>query len=193
MSYAYDVFISYTRRGEAGDWVRNHFEPRLRGWLDQSMVEAPRIFWDRDIETGQTWPITLRTALAQSRVLVPVLTMPYFRSAWCVAELNTMIAREQMLALRSAENADGIIYPVRFFGEGFPDPIPAIQYEDMSEWAYPNVGFQEAVKYMDFVDAVRAFASKLAQRLPQAPDWHPDWPVRMPEPAAMTEVPVPRL
>jgi hypothetical protein len=199
LSYQYDIFISYTRGGVTGEWVRNHFEPGLRGWLELAMVEQPRIFWDPDIGTGQTWPETLRTALARSRVIVPVLTYPYFRSTWCIAELNTMIAREQILHLRTADRLDGLIYPVRFHGEDFPPPIPTIQYRDMSAWAYPDPGFRQSTDYMGFVDEIKGFAAELAARIPQTPAWAEDWPERIPQTPPLTElapvgnVAVPRL
>jgi hypothetical protein len=188
VSYQYDIFVSYTHGGEAGEWVRNHFEPRLRGSLELYMASEPRIFWDRDIEAGALWPDTLREALLRSRFIVPVFSHPYFRSRWCVAELNTMIAREDALG-----GPTKLVYPVKFFGEGFPDEIEAIEYEDLSTWAYPSSGFQHSERYLDFTDAVRAFSGRLAQRLPNAPEWADGWPVRLPEVAPRREVAVPRL
>jgi hypothetical protein len=199
LSYEYDIFISYTRGGVTGEWVRNHFEPGLRGWLELTMLEQPRIFWDPDIGTGQTWPNALRSALARSRIIVPVLTYPYFRSEWCRAELNTMIARERALNLRTGQDLDGLIYPVRFHGEDFPPTIRTLQYRDMSRWAYAEPGFRETSLYLGFVDAIKAFAAELADRLPAAPDWAADWPECLPEAPPLTElaplsqVAVPRL
>jgi hypothetical protein len=157
------------------------------------MPVAPQIFWDPDISPGDQWPAALRDALARSRILVPVFTNPYFRSSYCLAELNTMIARENALALRARGSSQGIIYPVRFYGDDYPETIREIQWVDMSDWAYPDVSFRETVQYIGFVDAVRAFATKLAHCLPLAPEWAPDWPERLPEPTPLTEIPLPRL
>jgi hypothetical protein len=192
LSYHYDIFISYTRRGEAGEWVRNHFKPRLEGWLEQAMEVAPSIFWDRDIESGQVWPDALREALSRSRIIVPVLSHPYFRSRWCLAELNTMIARAQVLGPNGVPT-ERIIRPVRFYGDGFPEPMGQMQYEDMQEWAVPQRVFETTAPYVDFVRAVQTFAGKVAGCLPQAPPWDANWPVRMPEPAPLATIEVPRL
>lgn len=187
MNYRYDIFISYTRGGEAGDWVRNHFQPQFKGWLEQTMPSQPAIFWDRDIDVGQSWPTALREALAHSRIVVPVVTHPYFRSEWCLAELNTMIARAALVA-DIGVGPEQIIKPVLFFGEGFPEPIASLQYADMRKWAYPAPVFQQTAAWIPFLDAVKAFAGTVADSLPQAPPWDPHWPVRMGQPAPLAEV-----
>ena len=192
MSYDYDIFISYTRGGHAGEWVRNHFQPQLKGWLDQTMDRHPAIFWDPDIQPGEQWPATLRHALAHSRIIVPVLNAPYFRSEWCLAELNTMIARAAVLADADVTPRQ-LIQPVRFAGEDFPEPIPSLQYKDMEEWAYPGLVFQQTVQWLAFVDAVRDFARSIKAVLATSPPWAPDWPVRTPPPPALTEIELVRL
>ncbi len=190
MSYEYDIFVSYTRAGVAGDWVRNYFHGELRGWLEETMETPPRIFWDRDIETGQNWPQKLQDALARSRFLVPVFTHTYFRSQWCMSEFDTMAAR-----CEDAGDA-ALIFPVRFHGDRaqFPERARSIQDTDMRDWAYTTRGFADTSKYLDFVDAVKALCQAIAAAVPHAPAWSADWPTLQVTPTAPAPmVVVPRL
>lgn len=195
MAYEYDIFLSYRRRNPVRAWVQEQFHPQLAQWLSESMAEEPRIFIDEGIETGETWPETLRHALAHSCLLVPVLSPPYFRSSWCQAELDTMFLRERLLGLRTAENRAGLILPVRFHdGEHFPSHVRQMRPENFSDWAYGAPYFSNSEHHIGFVEAVKRFAMRLARRLPEAPAWQQDWPVSLPEPTPVPRAtPLPRL
>src|SRR5688572_8465137 len=96
--YAYDVFLSYHCKEPVLGWVREQFQPTLEEWLTQELARDAKIFLDAtDIGTGDTWPVRLQHALQRSRVLVPVFSPTYFRRPWCVAELYSMRAREDLL------------------------------------------------------------------------------------------------
>ena len=95
--YKYHIFISYRRAGEAGEWVHNHFFPVLKGRLESMLPEEPKIFIDENIEKGSKWPEKLAQALHQSRCMIAVWSPGYFRSTWCVAEWETLLARERTI------------------------------------------------------------------------------------------------
>jgi hypothetical protein len=72
MSYVWDVFISYRRRGNMTDWVRNHLSPVLQNCLEDEMDRPPQVFVDEKLEVGQYWPDGLERVLARSRYLLAV-------------------------------------------------------------------------------------------------------------------------
>jgi hypothetical protein len=124
LSYRYDVFLSYRRSwpGNAGRWVRNHFHRLLVDCLSDQLDWEPKVFFDLEAETGSHWPSMLEDALLHSKMLVGVWSPPYFRSAWCLAEWKTMLAREQIVA---PARPAGLVYPVVFSDkDNFP---PAAQ------------------------------------------------------------------
>jgi hypothetical protein len=54
--------------------------------------------------------------------MIPVWSPGYFTSAWCVAELRTMLKREHILLLSTEENPGGLVFPIKFSdGKFFPD------------------------------------------------------------------------
>src|SRR3954452_7815046 len=97
MPYRWDVFISYRRTQNVTGWVRNHLCPVLRRCLEDEMDRVPQVFVDDHLEVGQYWPDALEEVLATSRSLLAVWSPPYFTSAWCVAEWQSMRARERVL------------------------------------------------------------------------------------------------
>src|SRR5271157_4467432 len=97
MPYMHDIFLSYTNRDPVGPWVRNHFHRLLKSWLSNYWGQEPEIFIDRDLETGVRWPDALREHLLHSKLVVAVLSPPYFRSRWCLAEWQSMLNRQENL------------------------------------------------------------------------------------------------
>lgn len=182
-NYLYDVFISYRRRSPVGDWVRNHFYPLVSDWLPQVMPYNPKIFIDFDeIETGQDWPLRLQQALGGSKCLLAVWSADYFRSAWCVAEWKSMMQRESILGLRTADNPLGLIYPVVFFdGEHFPEAARRLQQRDLSRWSNPYPSFKDTQDYLALTAEVKEVAADLWGIVKVVPPWQPDWPLELPE------------
>jgi len=133
--YEYDIFISYRRRQPVMDWMRYHFYPMLNERLPDCLPYTPNVFIDWNIETGAEWSAELSRALKRSRCLVAIWSAEYFRSAWCLAEWQTMRERERILGLRSESNPAGLIYAVRFSdGKYFPQEARSIQYRDLGKW-----------------------------------------------------------
>ena len=119
MSYQYDVFFSYKRRGLTLDWTRQ-VKNRFELWLAEEFADrAPKVFVDEEcIEAGDVWPDKLRNALRHSRCMVSVLSTTYFQSSRCVSEWKTFAERQ-----RITNRIDpGLIASLKFHdGEYFPE------------------------------------------------------------------------
>lgn len=176
--YLYDVFISYRHRQPMHDWVYHHFQPLLQQWLPDFMPYDPSIFIDLNIEAGVEWPAKLRQALLMSRCLLAVWSPQYFRSKWCLAELQAMLQREQQLGLRSDQNPSGLIYAVLYNGaEYLPPDVRAIQYRDLSKWNAPYPVFQETTRFLEFDSQMQLLCQELSKMIQSAPPWQASWPV----------------
>jgi hypothetical protein len=193
--YEYDLFLSYKRAGDVPAWVTNHFYPVLRNALTDLLPSPPRIFLDTEQEVGVRWPDNLARALQRSRYLLAVWTVPYFQSAWCMAEWKTIQRREQILGWGTQQNPLGLVYPVIFAdGDNFPEEARIVQARrDLSRWAIPLPGFKETPTYIEFYQAMRDVAVTLAARLDDVPAWQPNWPVIRPKPNLLGRLPQPIL
>jgi hypothetical protein len=192
--YQIDVFISYRRNGTVQSWVRNHFAPRLQQCLADNLDYEPEVFLDEQVETGVHWPHRLANALRHTRILVPVWSAQYFRSAWCLAEWRSMTERERLLGLCTPEQPQGLIYPIVFAdSENFPDEARQRQARDLREWNVPDLQYQQTEAWIELHRQIRAIAIELAHLLPQVPAWRPDWPLVHPTPALTPPTPMPRF
>ncbi|HXU32279.1 MAG TPA: toll/interleukin-1 receptor domain-containing protein [Thermoanaerobaculia bacterium] len=194
MAYDYDVFISYSHRGSVVQWLRNHFHPTLMDCLADTMPRDPQVFVDFEQETGVHWPHNLTQALLRSRYLLAILSPPYFRSPWCLAEWHTMRERERLTGLRSASNPRGLIHAVSYAdGEHFSDDARLTQWHEMNRWAIPVPVFRETREFVIFYQEMRKLAADLAKQIERAPDWQSEWPVIRPEPEPALVASLPRL
>jgi hypothetical protein len=193
MSYEWDVFLSYPRKGNSGDWVRNHFHSELVGALDQELVDQPNVYFDQNQAPGVHWPNHLRRALLRSKVLVAVWSPPYFRSPWCLAEWSSMRAREQHLRL-AGNTGHELVYPVVFWdGQNFPREARETMWHDLSEFSLPSPEFSKTTAYVDFQRRIQRVAAEVAARLKAAPPWEAGWPVELPELDVAPAFALPRL
>ena len=69
--YEYDLFLSYGREGDVGEWVRNHFHDRLRNCLSSEFPRPVRIFFDVEQEPGTHWRKNIARALQRSHLWWP--------------------------------------------------------------------------------------------------------------------------
>lgn len=193
--YEYDVFISYPRRGNAQNWLLNHFYPRLVECLVDETVPAPKIFIDKEMPRGVHWPAQLEKALRHSKIMLAVLSAPYFTSKWCMAEWGNMQAREEVLGLASPQRPQGLIYPVRYSdSNSFEEEGRQRSWWDFKGLDNPDKVFQESRDWIPFHQRVRQCAQDLAELLKQVPPWRPDWPVvERPDPVLPPPPPLPRF
>jgi hypothetical protein len=195
--YEYDFFLSYPVDSTAGTWVRNHFLPVLREGLEE-VGAAPTLFCWLENESGVIWPVRLKQALTRSRIMIAVLTPPYFfKSSWCPYEWYTM-AKRQEAALRNGARLDAtnsLITPVLFSdGQSLPEDARVVSSKDFRTWAYPDSVFRNTTSFLAFRDAVRQLADELiSRRLPLAPPWSAEWPEVEPPPLAAPRAALPRL
>jgi len=194
-SYDYDVFLSYRRKPPVSEWVHNHFKLQLESWLAESAPFEPRIFVDTDqIDTGAEWPAKLRQALARSCIMVCVWSPSYFRSRWCLAEPRTMQERERLLNMRTDDNPEGLIFPLRYHdGEHFPPDVASIEYLDVSAVNHPALSFRDTAQFMSLIERVQELADGLSNALQRVPVRSDAWPVITPEPGPAPVVALPRL
>jgi hypothetical protein len=182
--YEWDIFLSFPRAGGAFAWVCNHFYPVLEETLTDVIGKSPRIFRYTEQENGLAWEANIVRALQRSCYLISVWGPTYFRSAWCLAEWESISQREQLLGMRTVQNPRGLVYPVIYLdGKNLPPEAQAIfrnSTADLSEWAVPMPQFRETREYLPFYQAMRQVARELRDLLPQAPPWQEGWPVVTP-------------
>jgi hypothetical protein len=184
MTYKWDVFISYRGTSNVTGWVRNHLHPVLRNCLEDELVRTPSVFVDNRMDVGTYWPDELAQALSRSRYLLAVWSPQYFTSHWCVAEWQSMLARERVLGIPNSSETVGLVYPVVYSdGASFPSEAGAVQCRfDFSQYGYPYEQFGKSEAYLDFHAKVQTMAVDLAKRIESAPTWQPDWPMLRPDP-----------
>lgn len=184
--YEWDVFLSYSRSGESGRWVRELFYPTLKKWLDQYAKKPPKIFYDINAtaDSGQ-WPQALRMGLLRSRLMISVVTPAYFAaSPWCRAEWESMRARERKERIATEGKAgDVLIYTIAFANpNGLPVEVKKRNVADFTAWNAYEEYFKTTVDFRDFTNAVQALVSTVVDRIEnnRVPAFDAGWPVRIP-------------
>jgi hypothetical protein len=182
--YEYHVFISYRRGGgDAPDWVRNHFHPRLQRLLDDNVDYDVKIFLDDSVPVGGKWPQEARDALQRTRILIPVCSPKYFRDEWCLAEWHTMAKREELVAKDASVKAGRLIYPVIFSdSENFPTYAHERRMRSFRDWNQPYPQYQNTDEYLGFNREMERMVQDLVGILSRVPPWSPEWPVETPPP-----------
>ena len=180
--YKFDIFLSYPRRRPhiIATWVTRYFYPQLWEFLALKMGRDPSFFIDVEIDKGSNWPSRIESALLRSRCLVAIWAPTYFRSEWCVAEWQSMLARQK--GLLAEESRDyRLIYPIKFSdGEHFWEEAQATAWDDLSEWAYACKGFEDSDAFFTFQKKINKIAEDLKDMIDEAPGWRRDWPVLKP-------------
>ncbi|MBN2089924.1 toll/interleukin-1 receptor domain-containing protein [candidate division KSB1 bacterium] len=176
MAYKYDVFLSYPH-GLAEQWVVNYFLTLFKWHLEGSLGRSPEIFIDREgIASGDSWPLRLKKAISLSRSLVAIWTPSYFRSKWCMHEINLMLRRETDEGFRTPENPDGLILPVCISdGQTFPEFAKNIQYSDFRDFMLIGPAFEQSIIYIEFQKKIRGWSEDVADAIEHAPAWKASW------------------
>jgi hypothetical protein len=193
--YKYDLFISYCRYGSVQKWLLNHFYKKLCECLDDQYGPRLRVFMDREMERGEHWPFSMQNALRHSKIMIQMLTPKYFESRWCMAELRSMEAREQLLGLAGSEISQGLIYPILYSdSDNFPIEERRRSWEDFKEFANPDPPYQQSVEFVHFHKKVTKLAADLVKLIQQVPEWRPDWPLlEIPDPVLIPPPQIPRF
>ncbi|TDP94987.1 TIR domain-containing protein [Labedaea rhizosphaerae] len=194
--YEFDVFISYSQRGSAQKWLKNHFLAKLEDCLADQGAQSPRVFWDRTMHKGVHWPSQLQKALHRSKIMIAVLTPLYFTSPWCMAELRSMYAREQLLGLADTARPQGLIYPILYSdSQNFPAEESLHRaWWDFKALATPEPVFQESRDWHSFHLLVSKFAEDVVDLLNEVPPWRADYPlIDPPDPLLQPPPKLPRF
>lgn len=174
--YQYDVFVSYPHVEGHERWVQKVFIEKLRPYLTNALGRTAKIFSDRSgIESGDEWPEQLKYALAHSRVIVPVWSVEYFNSKWCMAECSVFRHRENKCGFRRSNNAAGLIHPVRLYdGENYPPFAKRVQAGiDCNDYNHLTEEHTRLEVYVKLVEIIRGWAPQLADGVRRAPAWKP--------------------
>jgi len=112
MGYEYDAFVSYKRGFPFGDWVHETFLPLFEPLLVNALNQpSAKVFVDTaEIRPGESWPISLKNALAHSRCLVAIWSPSYFHSESCKRELSVLLRRERQEGYRTLQKPNGLIW-----------------------------------------------------------------------------------
>lgn len=193
--YIYDLFISYRCDNAVEAWVEKYLYPDLFERLRDELPYVPKIFCEKNTIKGEKRNDRSRDALKCSRMLLPVLTTPYFGCPFCIAELDTILAREECLGLGGIKLTGGLIYPVKFSdGDYFREDIRRIEQRNMKKWALHADAFKETRMYVGFQSEVQHIAEDVVLMIKKSPPFDPTWPViepgnRLSHPAESMEVP----
>lgn len=198
MSYEHDIFLSYSRKGEWPDWVREKFLPLLRHWLGEELGREPGIFFDQEMEAGQAWPHRLRLAVARSRIVVPLWSRMYFASDWCLREMSLMVARERQHGFGVAGDPGRLVVPAAIHdGDDFPpSATDGNQFFPLQEVANVRIA-RESVLHERFSDRIRGWAPSIRHAIERSPACDEAWETidceaimrefRLPSPAQTTQ------
>jgi hypothetical protein len=161
MSYKYDVFISYSHNEAQRWWVQSVFLDRFEAYLTNALGWTPEVFSDRTgIESGDAWPERLKSALAYSKVLVPIWSVEYFESSWCKAECAVIRYRAQKLAYGTLGDPRGLIHPVRLYdGQHYPTFAKKTQSKDFNRFNRVGKAFLDTSTYLDLQDELEEWTN----------------------------------
>ena len=151
------------------------FLPKFELWLGEELSETPKIFLDQNMEPGSDWPITLANALADSYVLVPLWTKPYFTSSWCLAELSHMLDRQKSFFGEATPDKCLILPATIYDGDDIPDYAANITRVSLNENADPWT-VKGSQTEEDLSKQIRAWAPAIAHAIERcAPEHDPKW------------------
>ncbi len=190
MTYHYTVFLSYHRAlrvgqlGElefsaAGEWVRCVLKPLLTQWLPEYVPDAT-IAFDGDLPAGTCSRDGIRDMLQRSACMVAVWSMPYFASAWCRAEWQSMLARER------AEKCGELVIPVVFCdGDHFDDDAKERTQSPAAYGLQPfttmGPGYKTSKRFEQLQEQIKLLCDEIRRRSGGAPPFRDDFPWTSPD------------
>jgi hypothetical protein len=190
MGYRFEVFVSYRREGSVHEWVRQFFYPQLKERLLVQFPTTVAVFFDEvSLPAGaRTWP-AISQALGATKLLVPVLTPNYFGSDWCKAEYDSIVWRQQQLAI---PNDASIMVPVKFSGQrDWPFRPHGISCFDFSSVAYTGEAFKQSPKFLEFESLMMDLVDEITARITAYNYAHdPSWKIFDPTHSGGPESPI---
>jgi hypothetical protein len=176
--YEYDIFISFPRESHHALWVHEFFLSSFNLYLTEELGRPVNIYVDNEIPTGlHDFPERTKFVLSRSKILVPIWSIHYFQSLWCMAEFSMMLYREDRLEYRTSSNPQGLIYPVRLFGNGkfYPRVAQNIQALDCRNFNIVFDGYKQTSQYYQLLSVIKDWAPNVAEAISAAPPWTAEW------------------
>jgi MinD-like ATPase involved in chromosome partitioning or flagellar assembly len=170
--YAYDLYVSTAGDQATSNWINEFMRRSL--WRLREDGDDLNIFQDiREIEAGELWHSQIREALTRSKILIAFISPRYFRSAWCLAEFMTFLARSQSVSMQSS------IIPIRLsVGADFPEFGSSIQSLDVKDYFYASPAFWTTERSFELESKVIIpFAARVQYLLQSVPEFDPEWEV----------------
>jgi hypothetical protein len=124
-----DIFISYKRED------RDRVEPLARA-LER---EAFSVWWDPELPIGQSYASSIRAALNEARVVIPVWTSSSVHSEWVQEEATHGKRR-------------GVLFPVRLDAVDPPIGFTMVETVDLLDW---HEGAHDHEEWMRLLDQLR--------------------------------------
>jgi hypothetical protein len=194
MNYKHEIFISYKWGSSRNEWVDKVLYPILKEVMDDEMPTVPQIFKDTaNIVNGAKLDASLQDALAHSKCMVCVVSLPYFaKSIWCPTEFSAMLYREEKTGVRQNNKHTGFIFPIIFVNreQTQPEKKNALyEYPDLrtlifnftpleldQKYNKTNTAFLESKEYNDLKDIIaKWFVDSIKPVLQQDQPWKPEW------------------
>jgi hypothetical protein len=147
---------------------------RVRFWVSQGLGKPAKIFFDaRSIGNGVNFDQSIDDALKHSTVIISVMSPLYFASAYCLAEIETFILREDKLGY----SRGSLISCAHFHdGESFPIRFARLQAVDFTPFANTEKAFWDSADAVVFSPRIKNFGIAIAEKIKAAPEWSSDFP-----------------
>ncbi len=163
--YAYDLFVSYSSRDQ--DWVIPFIDDLAR---DVNKFADPDIFPFLDktrLQPGFVWDEALKSAAADSALLLPILSPRFFQSDYCQKEINAFL---DAFGLQSTLPHRSRILPVKLLCSAPKDhALAALQATAFCTEGADNVPIEYWHGTPQYQEGIRKLAVSIAQLLKTAP------------------------
>jgi hypothetical protein len=178
--YSHHVFLSYRNTTQIASWVVELLLPCLKARLDEELddAEAEIFHFDEDLHAGDLFPDEISSALRRSMVIVPVWSKTYFKSHFCLAELETFRRRPR----HHAHPTKTSIVPVLLVEpKKLPEGVQSIQGVKFAEFDYtPAVLRNNPGINLAFEDRVKKLGLEVALAIQHASAFRDDFPIVAP-------------
>jgi hypothetical protein len=167
--HQYDLFVSYSTRDV--NWVRQFYDDLLAD-LNRFAVTDVYLFLDKArLQPGHVWEEEILQSVADSAILVPVLSPRFFESDYCQKELNEFLVSHELRA-----NALGIgaahrsqIFPIKLLCAAPSDHMLAKVQAQAFYAERDRIPYEYLAGSLEYRDALRRTAYTIAQALETLP------------------------
>lgn len=174
MAYKHIAFLSYKFNDHSDYW---HVQTKdlLVDYLRKKLgLPDANLFFVKssNVPTG-TVDDMLSDAAQASKVVIAFFSPSYFRSKWCIAEFRTFLEREDALQLQPGTLAFAFrLTPVY----GIPEWARNLHHTDLSKYFVLHKQFWSSDHGAKLKEELQRHASHIAQKIMDAPEYHPGFP-----------------